>query len=133
VSEWLWYALWAVCELAFVVAYICFHRELFNSRCEWRNASELWGIDWLDILYRLNREFGVVLTAADFEELPADARSALTAGQLWEVVAAKLRVAGTTPPPDGWQRLVETLSEALSVKRQRITPESRLLEDLGMD
>jgi hypothetical protein len=32
-----------------------------------RSVPELWSIDWLDIVYRLKREFGVTIAAGDFE------------------------------------------------------------------
>lgn len=55
--------LWCVVE---------FHRR-------WRSVPELWALDWLDIVYRVEHEFGVALAAADFKGLPAEKRAALTA------------------------------------------------------
>lgn len=98
----------------------------------WRTVPELWCLDWADIVFRLERDFGVTLSSTDFEGLSPNARLALTAGQLWEMVAAKLSSAGTELPPDGWAQLVAVLSEALNVKPKRIVPESRLYADLGM-
>jgi len=74
----------------------------------------------------------VTLSATDLECLSADARATLTAGQLWELVAAKIRIAGSEPPTDGWQQVVATLTQALNVKPKRIRPNSRLYADLGM-
>jgi hypothetical protein len=74
----------------------------------------------------------VTLSAADFEGMTSDARTALTAGQLWQLVAAKLRAAGISPPADGWQRVVMALAEALNVKPRRITTDAQLYADLGM-
>src|SRR5262245_9126801 len=89
---------------------------------KWRATPGLWGIDWLDIGFRLEREFGVALSGTDFAALSAEARAALTAGQLWGSVASRLRAAGRTPPEDGWGRLARALSEALNVPAERVTP-----------
>jgi hypothetical protein len=99
---------------------------------KWRSIPELWGLDWLDIVCRLERTYGVLVTAADFAALSPDARWGLTAGRLWEVVTARLRAVNAPIPADGWERIVTVLSEALNVKPERIAPESRLSADLGM-
>ena len=39
---------------------------LVEFRRNWRKASELWGMDWVDIVYRLKGQFGVSLTDTDF-------------------------------------------------------------------
>jgi hypothetical protein len=98
---------------------------------KWRSAPELWGIDWLDIVYRLERAFGVALTGADFARVPAEVRAELTAGQLWEIVADRVRATEAEVPADGWERVVMILSEALSVRPEQIAPDSRLFADLG--
>src|SRR4051812_6835559 len=81
-------------------------------RRKWRSVPELWGLDWLDIVYRVEQAFGVVLVAADFEGLSTAARVELTAGQLWEVIGARLASVGSSAPPDGWPQLVTILAEA---------------------
>src|SRR5262249_38673375 len=93
---------------------------------------ELWGLDWLDIVYRLEYTFGVTLTAADFAGLSPEAQQALTAGQLWEVVAARIRTSGQEVPADGWDQVVARLSESLHVKPRQIVPDAQLYADLGM-
>jgi hypothetical protein len=105
---------------------------LVALRQKWRSVPELRAADWLAIVYRLEREFGVTLTATDFEGWPAAARVGLTAGQLWELVAAKARAVGRVVPAEGWDRVARALAEALSVRRRRIAPGSRLYADLGM-
>ena len=105
---------------------------LVELRRRWRSVPELWSVDWLDIVYRLERDLGVTLTAADFEGQPTTARLALTAGQLGELTTAKIRAAGREVPADGWERVVVALAEALNVKPRRITRGSRLYADLGM-
>lgn len=67
----------------------------------WALVPELYGIAWLDIVFRLERAFGVSLKGSDFETIPPDSRVELSAGQLWEVVAAKLQSAGKSLPLDG--------------------------------
>jgi hypothetical protein len=127
-GEWLGWVCWAVAAMQFLAAcwsFLELHRK-------WRSVPELWGVDWLDIVYRLEREFRVTLTAVDFEGQPGAARVKLTAGQLWELVKAKIVAADTEVPADGWERVVAVLAKALTVKPRRIAPGSRLYADLGM-
>jgi hypothetical protein len=131
-SEWLLGILGSLCGLFAVVKIFGTIWCLIELYRKWNGAFELWGMDWLDIVYRLERAFGVSLTDADFADLSAEARVALTAGQLWEVVAARLRASGRDLPADGWDRVVDVLSEALNVKPIRIVPNARLYADLGM-
>ena len=101
-------------------------------RRKWRATPELWGIDWLDIVFRVESVFGAPLTTGDFSDWSPAARAELTAGQLWDIIAHKLREVGAVIPPDGWTRLVALLSDALNVRPARITTESRLYADMGM-
>jgi acyl carrier protein len=98
----------------------------------WRPTPELSSLGWLDVVARVERVFGIALSSADFESLPPVARSALTAGDVWTIITAKMQSEGKSPPPDGWPRLVAALAESLNVKPNRITRESRLDADLGM-
>jgi acyl carrier protein len=98
----------------------------------WQSVPELWGIDWMDVVWRLERELRVKLTGSDFEQFTAEERSGLTAGQLWEVVVDKLRQVGIEIPENGWERLVGALCEALNVDAKQVNPDSRLYADLGM-
>jgi hypothetical protein len=132
VSEWLWWVFGSLCWVLAALQIIGGCWVLIEWHRKWRPVRELWSIDWLDIVYRLERDFGVTFTAGDFEGWSAETRVALTAGQLWEMVAAKLRDAGTESPPDGWERVVAVLSDALNVKPRQVTPASRLYADLGM-
>ena len=131
-GEWLWWVLGSICGLFAVLKLLLGIWCLVELCRKWRGASELWGIDWVDIVYRLEREFGASLTAADFAGFSPEGRVALTAGQLWVVVAAKIRASGRDVPADGWDRLVAALSEALNVKPVRIVPDAGLYADLGM-
>jgi hypothetical protein len=105
---------------------------LVEWRRNWRGAFELWGVDWLVIVYRLRVEFGVALTDADFSDWSPEERTALTAGELGEIVAARIRGSGCDVPTDGWDRVVAVLCESLHTKPSRIVWWSRLYADLGM-
>jgi hypothetical protein len=131
-AEWLFSVLGFICGAFAIAQFIVVIWCFVDLRRKWRPVPELWGIDWLDIVYRLERDLGVAPTAADFEELSASARIELTAGQLWELLATKIRAGGSELPPDGWERVVAVLSESLNVNRRRIAPDSRLYADLGM-
>jgi hypothetical protein len=101
-------------------------------RRHWQSVPELWGIDWLDVVWRLERELKVKLTGSDFERFTAEERIGLTAGQLCEVVVEKLRQAGIQIPGNGWEHLVVALFEALNVDAEQVNPDARLYADLGM-
>jgi hypothetical protein len=131
-GQWLERAMFFVCAALAIVQCIGFIWCTVERRRKWRAAPELWGLDWLDIVYRVEREFSITLVGADFGGWARDARVELTAGQLWELVVAKVRAADTAVPADGWPRLVTNLSEALNVKPQHVNPDSRLCADLGL-
>jgi hypothetical protein len=103
--------------------------ELFRK---WRSVPEFWGLDWVDIVYRLEREFKVSVAADDFVCMPTAARVALTSGQLWHLVTAKMIAAGSGVPADGWERFVAVIAQALNVNPRKIAPGSRLYADFGM-
>jgi hypothetical protein len=131
-GELLWWGLASLCAAVAVLQLVGRVWCLVELQRKWRAAPELWGIDWLDVVYRVEWAFGVALTAADFEGWPPDERAGLTAGQLRELVIGKLRAAGAEAPADSWDRVVALLSEALNVRASRIVPGSRLYADLGM-
>src|SRR5262245_44915293 len=102
--------------------------------CDLRRKSvpELWGLDWLGILYRLERSFDVVFDRTDFAAIPAHRRVFLTAGQLWDLVAAKLGMESRTVPDDGWDKVLAAVSEELNVKPVNVQRESTLYAELDM-
>ncbi|MBV9121805.1 MAG: hypothetical protein JO112_00420 [Planctomycetes bacterium] len=131
-GETLWWMFGSICAVLAVLKLcgtIWCSVELHRN---WQGCPELWALDWLDIVYRVQREFGVALTASDFDTRALEVRTNLTAGKLWELVASKLQADGRVIPRDGWDYLVALLSESLNVKTSRICPESRLYADLGM-
>ena len=96
-------------------------------------ATEV-GIDWFDVRFRLERVFEVELRPADFQHLWTDRRVAdLTAGELHEVICAKLRSQGRPVPFSSWNRVRRELAEALAISPFAIRRSSWLLADLGMD
>src|SRR5262245_46271235 len=132
-GEWLWWVFSSLCGMFHVIQLIGVCWLLIElRRRKWHFVPELRGIDWLDIVYRLQREFGVTITAGNFNGWPAEARAALRAGQLWVLVCTKLSDTGAERPKDGWERVVAALSEALNVKPGQVTLESRLSLDLGL-
>ncbi len=135
-GEWSGYVCGSVCvSLAVLLAVMQFIGGIWcfiEFRRKWRSVPELWTIDWLDIVHRVEREFRVMLSAADFEGWAVEARLGLTAGKLWELITAKHKQTGIEVTTNGWERLVVLLSEALNVKVSRINPNSRLYTDLGM-
>jgi acyl carrier protein len=131
-GEWFWDGMIALLAVYCAVSLFCTAWCLLELRRNWRSAPELWGLDWLDVVWRLERELGVHLTGADFGRFSVEERGQITAGRLWDVAIERLRIAGTEVPGDGLERVVKSLCEALNVDAERITPDSRLYEDLGM-
>jgi hypothetical protein len=131
-GEWLGGLLWWVFVFLAILQIALRVWCLIELQRKWRSLPELWGLDWLDVVYRVQRALGVPLTAADFVDLSDKARRALTAGQLWERIASHLGATGRPVPANGWDQVVGALSEALNVDHDRISPNSRLYADLGM-
>jgi hypothetical protein len=96
------------------------------------HVEPLTGLDWLDVVLRLESCFGISFTRSDFEAIPATARAVLTAGQLWDLVQVKLRATGKPVRNGGWEKVVVALAEALNMATTRIEPNSQLCADLGM-
>jgi hypothetical protein len=88
-GDYLWCVLGFVCAAFVAVKFIGGFWCLMELRRKWRSTPELWSIGWLDIVFRLEREFGVTLNAVEFEGLQTAERVELTAGQLWELIASK--------------------------------------------
>jgi hypothetical protein len=130
-GEWVQYLAGSIC-LLLAAAQLAAGLWAFTELRKRRSVPEFFGLDWLDIVFRVERQFGVSLTVRDFECFPPEALRVLTAGQLWDAISAKLQTAGREVPLDGWEQIVAALSEALNVKAKRITSGSRLYADLGM-
>lgn len=97
------------------------------------------GIDYLDIAFRIEKEFGVITRGKlDFSADPVEGRgrnqrSSVTAGALHDRVCDLLRAEGRAAPEDSWPRLQACISEALGVPLTEIRRESRLVKDLGAE
>ena len=131
-GEWAGWLCGSVCVAFAVLKFVGGLYTFLLFRRKWRTVPELWALDWLDIVYLVERDFGVLLVAADFEGLSPAARQGLTAGQVWGVIAARLVAVGSSVPPDGWARLVTILTRSLNVKPEQVTHGSRLYADLDM-
>ena len=112
------------------------------------------GMDALDILFRLEKSFGVKIPRGrvfevpppptfgfpvkvpGHEELRETGRTFeghcfdLTAGELHDRLCELMREQGMAIPFSSWHRVKKCLSNALGVSPNRITRESRLITDL---
>jgi acyl carrier protein len=97
------------------------------------------GIDILDLIFRLERTFGVKIPRSEFALLalknePID----LVAGDLFEYVRRKARLSGVRLLDDEtdshlmWPLFQKAVSDALGVEPGEVTKESWLIRDLGM-
>jgi hypothetical protein len=62
------------------------------------------GLDWFELRLRIERDFGVRIRQSDFQFMADERRADLTAGELYQVVCAKLRAAGRPIPWGAWNR-----------------------------
>ena len=114
------------------------------------------GIDVLDITFRIEKQIGLRISGEDWNRLIAenDGSRDVRAGQLLELAlerraCRKCRCGLLGYPESGacpecgtrfdyseteqlWEELRIVLSEALRVKREKITRDSQLIKDLGM-
>ena len=90
------------------------------------------GIEMLDIVFRLERRFGVRLEPSYFDYLRELGRTDITAGELFEAVGDRLRAVGRPVPANCWNGVRLELANVLLVSPLSIRRESRLHGDLGM-
>jgi hypothetical protein len=91
------------------------------------------GVDWLDIRFRLERQFDITFEQTDFAHVWESGRRDLTAGELFDVVCVRLQSEGRPIPYSGWNRVRLELARALVVPPHHIHVDSRLVADLGME
>lgn len=68
-GEWLTWLLGSACGAIAVVQFFGGIWCWIELRRKWSSCAELWGVDWLDVVFRLEREFGISLSGTDFEAL----------------------------------------------------------------
>jgi acyl carrier protein len=91
------------------------------------------GIDFLDLVFRLEKRYNLILDTGEWERLTANrVNKDITAGEVQFVVGLALRDVGRPVPRSLWNGVRLTLADTLGVKVSRIKPESRLVKDLGM-
>lgn len=116
------------------------------------------GLDGLDMLFRLEKSFGLQFDKGFWDRLPQGEaepvpwwrfdqfatrslnpkwryerrKAVVTAGDLHSVVCAILAEKGMTIPPDSWQRVRKVLSDVTGHGVGRITTQTLLFQDLGL-
>jgi acyl carrier protein len=95
------------------------------------------GMDFLDIVVRLERAFGTKFERGTLywtnEQVAAGQfpRSDPTVGFLHQRVCDELRAHRRSIPSDSWERVRDSVAQALSARPQDIRPADRLIADLG--
>jgi hypothetical protein len=89
-------------------------------------------MDFLDIVFRLERRYGVNLQREHFEHVLTRMKAELTAGDLLEVVCGQLRCSGRPIPPSTWNGIRLEVARAFNISPFTIRRESKLVGDLGM-
>lgn len=95
------------------------------------------GVDWLDLHFRLEREFGITLTPditqPHIARLSSDRpRKSVTAGEVLEMVVAACSAQDRPVPPSAWTRVKRCIAQTGGVSPKRIRQTSLLNEDLGL-
>lgn len=98
------------------------------------------GIDFLDITFRIEREFGVKLTHAGHQKLwRADLAAHMSSNEVKDFRVADLvraiedQFAENNVPTDVLPRVQRIVSECLACPLSEVVPEAWLVRDLGME
>jgi hypothetical protein len=90
------------------------------------------GIDTLDIIFRLEKAFGIKIPRnVLFEESWDWRRRDVRVGELHEQLCRRLREAGRPVPHSSWHRVKVCVAESLGVELRKINRESWLFRELG--
>jgi hypothetical protein len=91
------------------------------------------GVDWLDITFRLERQFDIKFEPKDFAHIWDSGRRDITAEELFDVVCTRLQTEGRPVPFSAWNRVRLELARALDVPPNEIRRKKWLVSDLGME
>jgi acyl carrier protein len=85
------------------------------------------GLDTVELLMAIEEEFGI--------DVPnEDAATLETAGDISLCVLKLLEAKGAQPSPGAtWERVRSIITYQLGVKLEEVTPEARIVHDLGAD
>lgn len=92
------------------------------------------GIDILDMSFRIEKEFGIRLSADQFTKIAIPRENEfwdLCAGDLHNLICRELRARSKPVPFSSWNRVRLLLARVGSIDPRMITRESRLYRDLG--
>lgn len=90
------------------------------------------GIDTLDIIFRLEKRFGIKIPRNTLFEKPWDwRRRDLQVGLLHKQICNRLTEEGRPVRWSSWHRVKVCVAEALGVELPKIRPESWLFKELG--
>lgn len=90
------------------------------------------GVDWLDITFRLEREFDIKLrqafTAPFFQARQDGARRAITCGDVCEMVIAACNEQGRPVPFSAWRRVKVCIGKGCGAKLKTVVKSASLTE-----
>ncbi len=85
------------------------------------------GLDSVELVIDIEEKFQIRISDDEAESIQ-------TAGDLFHIVRLKLAASGRDYDPGGtWDRVVRIIHDNIGAPLDKIRPESRLVEDLGMD
>jgi hypothetical protein len=91
------------------------------------------GIDFLDLSFELEKQFGVPLEPADLIDIWRTQGNDCTAGQLHEIMCDKCCRICLPVPRSSWNRVRIALVKTLGVSVREVTPGAWLRRDLDFD
>jgi hypothetical protein len=92
------------------------------------------GVDFLDVSFEIEKQFGVRIEPADIIESPEwdTAKKDCTAGGLHRIICRKCEVESIPVPPGCWNRVRIALMKSLAVSANEIKSDAWLVHDLDM-
>ena len=94
-------------------------------QCAESHAPTPMGLDRINLILRVEREFHVTLPDAVASEI-------VTLGQLHDaILAARRTQVGDVDPQLTWEHLATLVADELGVRRHEVVPQLRLYEDLN--
>lgn len=85
------------------------------------------GLDTVELLLAIEEEFGITIPDADAAQLRS-------VGDLHQLILRRTETEPRTPAAAAmWERVVTVVAGELAIPTDRVTPEARFAEDLGID
>ncbi len=89
------------------------------------------GLEFLDLTFRLERDFAVALPKRSFLQEADVYRRDIRAEQVHEGIRTFLKHSSFPIPEDSWQRIQKSIAGTVGLKPEQVMRDSWLIKDLG--